>query len=406
MDWFVSVGVALIGMGAWRILRWVEVGNHGELRCLSLTGVGAEAGAWSAAGGFFMFLPLPETRPLSLWLLVSLPVLMFVARVSRRVREGVVSTASPSTWAFVRTRAAEGLQRTRRIIARFWAIVAPSGWGEVRIGFGAIERMLEPMTIVRSYFVLLILLPVIVAVSVIWSLNSGDSLQRGVTGVFVGYNALAWVSFLTAATLITLILSALLRVAGVVNVRPDHRGVFITIAQGVGFGTAAGLVAGALLPFMLGVIPYAASESSIGPAMLVDIPAAWGVAGYVLGILVATAGIFRNAENLLIRNLAGPAIFGGVIWVMSLTDSGPRRILANVLASSHDSEIDCTESGLEAHVDDPEWLFRALSDCGGEVLLAPERTLLWILTSTLVLVVVTFFVRDVYRAGAGARAAD
>ena len=270
----------------------------------------------------------------------------------------------------------------------------------MNFGFSPLERLLEPITLVRGYLIGLAFLPVLLALSIAQALNRGSIPNRMVIGAVIGYNALAVVSSLTAAALAVLIILLVLSYSRALRIRLDLRAAFRTVAVCIGYGTAAGVVTAALLPFMSSLLPigYQSEQSDangLTPQLLVDVPAGFAVVGYGIGIAHAVALICGPAENLVLRRFTAPGVLMGTLIAFACLGYGPFGILRAMIKSMPDvSSSDCTNVSITEHLDNPSWLLKAIDICGGGGVYLGDQSFLWCAAIVVGLIAVAAFVMD------------
>jgi len=382
---FILVGVGLLAAGIWRLYSSTRIGELADPRWLSMMRAGAEALAW-ISGAACCVLTGTRGNVATVWIaatvwviLVALALAWSASWLLRRMH----TTSETQFRAFVLHEARRGLKHTRSALRDWVRIIAPTGWHEVRLGSRSLERLLEPLTMVREYLFGLLLVPILLALSVAWALNSGSISQHSIMGAYLGYTAWSIVSCLTAALIVTLGVLRILTYVEALRIRFDIQGAFRTIAVWTGYGTAAGVVTAALLPFMSGVVssgaPGAEEDAvALTPQLLVDVPAAAAVIGYAVGIARAVVVVFDNAENLILRRFVAPSALLIVLIVLAQFGYGPDGILRALASSMPDIDVaDCAGDALGDHLDEPAWLLKALDVCGGNSVRLEDQPFLW-----------------------------
>lgn len=297
-------------------------------------------------------------------------------------------------------RIAEELRRGLLAVGRGYETIAPRGPREIQLGFLALERLMAPGAVMRGYLLSLLLIPVLMAVAFTAVMNKGTALERRVMGIVVGYNALATASWMTVAMIIVMVIAALAVYAKVLLIDLDMKRVFGVVAVWTGYGTAAGFIAGALLPVVMRIMPGTYStpsgaEAVLSPQLLIDVPAAGAIAGYGFGIIVAAAALCRDARNLVLRRIVAPVLLFAVLFGLTRFDLGPRSIMRDMLGPAPSLGLDaCTDATLESHADDSVRVMQTLRVCSHDGVVVDDRVMLWIVGSLLVAAALAMFVSD------------
>ncbi|MFJ2534324.1 hypothetical protein [Microbacterium maritypicum] len=406
---FLVLGIVLLLVGSWRLFTWMRTRQNEAPRWLSIGRAGSEAAGWFSGAALMIILHFGAqlVSGVVAWLLFWLFWLCIAAvgttLVAASVLEAFQAFESPSFGRFVLCRIDTTFQRVRSIVQRGRRAIAPPGEKEVQLGFLALERLITAGSVIRGYLLGLILVPVLVAVAFAGAMNSGAVLERQVLGVVVGYNALAAVSWMTVAMFLVLGIVALAVYAKVLLIDLDMKRVFGMVAAWTGYGTAAGFIAGALLPVVVRIMPMTSrtersAEAALSPELLIDVPAAGAVAGYGLGIMVASTELCANARNLVLRRMLAPVLLMGALSALTSFDLGPRSIIQHLLASAAPPAVDtCTEAAVDSHLEDSAWVMQALRVCGDHDAVVDDPAALWITGLLIVATTLTAFVKDFRR---------
>lgn len=333
---WIALGAGSFLAGVRRYRKWRRVRHEERPLWLSEFRSYSELAAWVTGGAFLVLFPVNE-GVLAGWGLTALVLCLMslvLAMAVSRLMGGVTRAGVGSVHQFVALSTKAALRRLVAGWRRAVWIVMPTGWTEIRLRFATVERLLDPGFMVRSFLLVLLLAPVLLAGSVVWMMNSGTVVGQGILTALVGYNALAVLSCLTVAMLATVAAVTLLWYVRVLLVAPHIRAAFRVVAAGTGYGTAAGIVAAALLPIMSQGTPPTPVDGGtpvvLTPDVMVQLPAACAVVGFGIGGAVATLVICQRAENLFIRRVLAPALFIGATVVMHKMNLGPTGILQTI----------------------------------------------------------------------------
>lgn len=389
----ICIGLLLLGTA--RFGRWLR--HPKQMRPVWLSAVRAvsEITAWYVTAALILRAPAVPVRMLLRMLLVCLGAAATALAASHLLRiiqsSGEVAIRPlPSRWAH-RT-----ASRIRATLHHGKRIIAPTGWGELNIGPHTLGRLFTPQALVRVHLMGLILVPAVVAAFFAWAVESRPNLTRATLGAEIGYNGLAIASCLTTALIGTVILMAVLTYSRTLTVDLDLRATFRAVAEGTGFGTAAGLLTAALVPAMAFLLTIEDDRSvPLTPRLLVDIPAASAIIGFTIGLFLSLTRMCRKAENLVIRRLLCPLVF--VTFLISMTNTGfaPANILRTLASGISDREItDCTTETFQSHSQDPLWLLKALNTCQEGGVYIQDDQFLWSAGVMIGLIALGAFVRD------------
>ncbi|GAB3405002.1 hypothetical protein GCM10027515_17810 [Schumannella luteola] len=320
------------------------------------------------------------------------------AAVSRLWR-AVQRSGSGSVRGYLRSRAREMIKAIGSLLHNFGRIVVPRGAHELRLDFGAVDRFLSVGTFLRGYSLLVGTVFVGAVLSVFWTVIGSSSSLKNAFGAVIGFNTLAVVSCASAATLIVVVaIGALIRI-GVIRLTLDLAGTFRRVAGWIGYGTAAGVVMASLLPLASTGLANITSGAiggteALGPAVLVELPAAGAVAGYMIGLAVALVRLLESARNLLLRRWLAPSLFSVVLAVMSHWNLGPQSLAQSITEPLFDAAaVDCDEKVIEGL--DQGSMFAALARCGDGAVYLSDAGFLWIAFIVVGLIAIVMFVADV-----------
>lgn len=386
-----TVGIGLICFG----VRRLGIGPRFEsdLPRLSLTHAVAAGAAW-ISGGILLVIAGIGTSGLA-WLtnvslllcLVGISVAWLTARLENSIRSAEVG--SISTFFVVKAQAAA--RNLKASLGRSAKTVAPTGWSELQLGVGTLDRVVAPRTLLLVYVAGLAVLPIVLAVVFTYAVRGGSAAEQRILSAVFGYNALFVVSCLTAATLVCVLILIFMRFTKILLINLDVARAFRAVATWTGYGTAAGAITAAMLPVVNAVVPLSASSvletdlaAVINPDLLIDLPAAGAVVGYGIGLTVAIVTVCRNAQNLIIRRILSPLLFILIIGGLRYAGLDPERLftmVANSAAASLGSiRVDCSsEASLSAFVADlgeAPWVLHVLAACnipfmiGGQIFVA------------------------------------
>lgn len=399
-------GAVLLLAGVGRFTSWLRHQDTSASRWMSTVRAGADLAAWASGGSLCVVIAVsaPESgallwvAPLACSCLGAATAAFAASHLLRSLHHGGLT----SLRRHLRARMGIRLRSAASSVRRLWSVIAPTGFSEVQFGLAALERLFRPLTFVRAYGMSFVLVPVLVALVFTRTMTQGSTLERAALGAFFGYNALAVVAYVTAAAILALVAMSVLAYSHVLAIQLSLAAAAKTIVSCTGYGTAAGLVTAALLPFMShflgGYAGKLESQMPLTPEILVELPAAFAVVGYVIGIAAAAVTLCRNADNLLLRRFIAPVILMLILVGLINAAFGPHEILRNMMASAPGvSASECTDASFLAHLSSPSWLFSAMDSCGaGESVLSNE-VFLWVsgvFTGSLALLE---FVRDVRR---------
>jgi hypothetical protein len=402
----ILLGIVLLLVGCRRLSTWARTRRVEQPRWLSIGRASSEAAAWFSGAALVIILPV-DAEPvigvvawLRFWLLWFCMAAVGVALLAARVLRAFQAGPEPSFGRYVLNRIDTTFQRVRSVVLRGRRAIAPSGEKELQFGFLALERLMTPGTVIRGYLLGLILVPVLAAVAFAGAMNSGTALEREVLGVVVGYNALATVSWMTVAMFLVLGIVALAVYAKVLLIDVDMKRVFKLVAAWTGYGTAAGFITGALLPVAVRIMPMpstteSSAEAALSPQLLIDVPAAGAVAGYGLGVMIASAALCENARNLVLRRMLAPTLLLAALLALTGFDLGPRSIIQHLLASVPPPAVDaCTDAAVESHLEQSAWVMQILKLCGDHDAVVDDPAALWITGVLIVAITLMAFVQD------------
>lgn len=401
------IAAGLVGTGVWRLASWIRLGRPARPRWIATIYAGSSFLAWMSGGLLVLIMTVSPKGP---WLIALLGVFLIASSLAwstSRLLPALRSSGETDIRVFVLAWTRRELKYVRAAISRGARIIAPTGWREVHVGLDRLEDLLGPGALVRGYLLWLMSTPVLLAVTFSWVLETGPAARRRVQGAFVGYNGLSIVSCLTAALLATVVVLTVVTYVRLLNIRLDVREALRAIAVWTGYGTAIGVVTAALLPIMSKVMATRAATTQDGPVsltpqILIDVPAAFAIVGYVIGIAFALIVIGREAENLLLRRFVAPSVLVAVLVGMVQLDLGPRGILQSMMASAPDVILDCNDGqALSQHLEDPAWLLRAIDACGDGGAYVQDEPFLWSVGAGLALFAVAAFMADFYRGARG-----
>ncbi|RLP07029.1 hypothetical protein [Propionibacterium australiense] len=396
MAGLIIICLGLFLPGTARLAGWLR--HPGRVRpvWLSATRAVTEVIAWYTGAALILLIPVGSAGTLRHMLLVCLcatAITLGSARLLRMAQTdgGTRIRSLPSRW--VRRTAG----RARATLRHGNRIIAPTGWGELNIGPRSLGRLLEPQTLVRAHLVGLLLVPVLVATFLAWAVNSRPNLTRATLGAGIGYNGLAIASCLTTALILTALFMTILTYSRTLTVGLDLRASVRAVAEGTGFGTAAGLLTAALVPAAAFLLTIEEGHSaSLTPRLLVDIPAAYAIIGFTVGLFASLTRMCRKAQNLVIRRLVCPLVF--VVFLTSMTHIGfsPANILRTLASGISDKEIpDCSVETFQAHSQDPLWLLKGLNTCQEGGAYIQDDQFLWSAGIMIGLIALGAFVLDI-----------
>jgi hypothetical protein len=403
---FTTLGIVLLLIGCWRAYIWVRHRRDELPRWLSIVRASSEAASW-LCGALLMMLLSSDAQPvgglviwLRFWLLLLCMAAIGATAVTSKILGAFHAAGLPSFGQFTADRIALTKRWLLATIRRAVRAVAPQGPKEIQLGFFALDRLMAAGTVARSYLLILIFMPVLLAVAFTWALNRGTDFERRVMGVMVGYNTLAIASWMTVAMILVLAAATVAVYVKTLRIDLNLRRVFGTVAVWSGYGTAAGFIAAALLPVFIRIMPgtYATAdgtEAVLPPQLLIDVPAAGAIAGYVFGIVIASSVLCENARHLLLRRIFAPALLFTVLFVLTRIDLGPRSILHGILTPIPLPEADaCTDAGFTNHIDESGWVMQALRACGSDGAVVDDQTMLWTMGLLIAAVAITKFIID------------
>ncbi|MGB3375693.1 MAG: hypothetical protein WBA87_11245 [Microbacterium sp.] len=295
--------------------------------------------------------------------------------------------------------------RTSSSWATFNELAFPSGWREVQVSPAALDRFFSPKSFFGLYGLAFLIVPPVMAFWFVTYLNSSEPVARAQVTAVLGYNALFVASAVTAAAVLTGIASATLRRLSILKFRLDYIGMLKVVAAWMGGSSAAGAIGAALVPLLqllLPVLPTTGISSHvpvITPQVLLDLPAAGAVIGYVLGVAAALLKLGTGASNLVFRRLLIPALFVLSTWVLVGLGVTPMGLFRSLVVKPMNTvatvacDVPDPWPQFSAHVDEPAWMLVAVDRCGGGTMLSGEA--LGISVSVLVVIGIAWtVVRD------------
>ncbi|WP_448262013.1 hypothetical protein [Microbacterium aurum] len=368
---------------------------------LLVTGWAAEIISWLSAIALVL---LAQVGQAASWLVVLLSasgIGFLVAHAARRLHRSRSATGL-STGQYLSATIRRWGGDTLIAAERCAKIVAPSGWSEVRVGFDALDRILTPGTMVRGYTLAALVSPPLFAIFIVWMMSASSGAPRAVLAAVVGYNALAVVSIVTMGMLLSVILLVVLTYCDILDIQLDIRRTFMTIVGWIGVASAVGAGTAALLPIVNFAMPLPAlggGAGTVAPSVLVDVPAAFAVVGYALGVAHASVDLCRRAANLVLRRFTAPLTLGLVVTAMVAAGAGPSAILASLLAPlAAVPSVDCDQSAVESHANEPAWILRAVEACADGRISVDDLVFLSVFAIVLAAFAITAFVVDFRRA--------
>jgi hypothetical protein len=332
-----------------------------------------------------------------------------VTWIASRLLRAIRASGDVSLGEFIVKQSREQFVRSIASSRNAVKIIAPTGFSEIQIGFGSLERLMAPGALVRSYLLGLVLTPVIFALFLTALMNSGPELQRRVVGIYFGYNALAVVSCLTAGLILTLFAMLVLTYSRTLLLRIDVKAALRSIATWTGYGTAAGVVTAALLPTMTHLMPNTldsmpGAEMGLSPQLLIDVPASFAVIGYALGIAIGVTVVGRHASNLLLRHFAAPTVLICALLGMTYIGVNPSNMVRSMVSATPVVDFkNCTDEAFREHLDNSAWILKAIDTCGGGVAYVQTQPFLLSIGAVLGVLAFVALIRD-FRRGARAMA--
>lgn len=371
----ILVGIFAFALGVWRFLIRIERGRTSCIRWPENLAAWASLTSW-VSFGLVLVLSRSEgvlglaARQIGIYLFLAGRLLVWVAS---RIGRSLHASGQVTLRALVRERVPDQVAAAREAMKRAYLALAPTGWGEFQLAPSSLDRLMDIRNWFRgyllTYFLVLVFVPIIVAIGFVSALNSGPLVSRRIMGAYVGYVALSTTSWLTLALIVTICVSVGLVLGGFFVVQPSIKAALGSVAACTGYGTAAGVVTAALIP-IVSIGHYRGSAGSNGgsvaivPQLLIDMPAAFAAAGYLLGLLVAAVQLFVNAANLVLRRIVVPGILVGSLILLDNVGLGSTSIIIRVREEVGDISVSaCSESVLNQHLDDPAWLLGALGVC-------------------------------------------
>lgn len=191
-----------------------------------------------------------------------------------------------------------------------------------------------------------------------------------------------------------------LRWTNVLCVRLDFGRMFNLIATYTGYGTAVGVVTVALLPIMTNLVPqmHPGNEHSvISPRLLLDVPAAFALIGFLIGALCGSVVLCVSAENLAIRRLLAPTVFAIALLVIFRLGAGPSSVLQMLLAQLKGPGMDCSAEAIMKRLTDTNGAFQVYLTCGDGSLRISDRAFGWSALILLAIAAIWAFIRDFRR---------
>lgn len=154
----------------------------------------------------------------------------------------------------------------------------------------------------------------------------------------VGYYTLLLATSWTVIFLITLLLVASQQTLRETRQKTlDLSDVVLAVGTWAGFGAAGGVFVGALIPVVVILIPSGPFESlditlldAITPDLLLSTSAAGAVLGFLLGEVISLVSYAANEQNLFVRIVFPPALFGVLATVLGLIGLRPGAISSHL----------------------------------------------------------------------------
>lgn len=366
-----------LALGTVAFLRWRGVFKRalsGVPFNLVLFRAAASAVAWTSGSLIFVVAAVYgrgiAVGRFQVVLLVVLGFAVLVERLSRLVLSSMVEAkvTGVKEWFFLT------LRRLRSLLKRFLSLIAPTGWSEFGNPLNVMDILVEYRGIAQLYVVSFGFVPIVLAPMAVLALEGIHDPQRTALSAAIGYNGLVVISSLTAAFLCALLLAWVLSIGGVFLSRIHIGGALRVVVSFIGYGTMVGVITAALMP--IAVLWIRASPGSVArvlPERLLDVPAAFGLLGAMVGILVSSTQIYGSAENLVLRRVVPVFLFVVVVGLLGFGGVAPSSLFYSVTSDVMVAPGMCVGDEFEKHLNDGAWMLRALEACGHGNWIIPDK---------------------------------
>lgn len=324
---------------------------------------------------------LPAVAPRARFTGLLIGVLLVIADWSlRALRKWAIAGRKPRTTlrGLVKDLATAWMSTTIQFFTTVWKAIGPDdkAWKELWIPTTLVDRVLSIRAFVFVYLGGAVLVITLMIPSMLVTFGYMPGASGAVMRAAIGFNALFIVAVFTLITLVTASLAALLRSLGVVRFPIDLKRQLSRLAMLVGYGTLAGVISAALTPIATALFRQSASPP-LSPSVLIDLPSAGAVGGYVIGLVVLATSLGRQSSNLVYQHLLFPAIFLGLLYIAYKLELTPEMLFQHVVTNAIDpagiSNTLCSASDnddqVRAHLSDPAWLLAVANRCGGAVVI-------------------------------------
>jgi hypothetical protein len=232
------------------------------------------------------------------------------------------------------------------------AIVAPTGWGEIRLRALNLDVLFSFRTFAFAYGLLLALVPLLISAAAVLHLGDQSAAMSVVLRTLVSLESFFLASCLSVGLLLTAALFALARFVGVVSWRPRYGKGVQLLAAASGVGTTFGAFVGSLVP-VVGMLLSTNDTPAEGvtafdgmqPLLLLELSGAGAIVGFILGQMMFPLTFSENATNLVYRSVLGPGVFALVMAVVARLGASPSEMLQRTAAVFRPS-VDSVSPGM------------------------------------------------------------